>query len=362
VIPGTDQPRSTTREITLKQARVHAGHRETEETMQQRQRTGEPNRRHMLALAGGLGIARCFAAHGAPAPEVSRDTTRIMTRPIPSTGEQLPIVGLGTAQQWVNDLPATHAAFTEVIRTLADGGGRVIDTASNPGGYGIAESILGEIFTETDLRPRIFIADKIEEQLFLNLGALQAALRQLQVSKIDLIQLHSVTWSWQNFGPLRDWKAQGLVRYIGITKDSSNLNLDTVEAIMRHWKPDFIQVDCSLRNREAEERVLPAAAELGVATLINEPFGGVRRGGSPSGRNLFRAVQGKPLPHWASEFDAATWGQFFLKYLLGNPAVTAVIPGTDKASHMADNLGAGRGRLPNAAQRQRMVQFIEELA
>jgi aryl-alcohol dehydrogenase-like predicted oxidoreductase len=226
----------------------------------------------------------------------------------------------------------------------------------------MAESILGEIFTETDLRPRIFLADKVEEQLFLNVGALQAALRQLRVSKIDLMQLHSVTWSWQNIGPLRDWKAQGLIRYIGITKDSSNRNLDTVESIMRRWKPDFIQVDCSLRDRGAEERVLPAAAELGVATLINEPFGGVRSGGSPSHHNLFRAVQGKPLPDWASEFDAATWGQFFLKYLLGDPAVTAVIPGTDKAAHMADNLGAGRGRLPNAAQRRRMVQFIEELA
>ena len=330
--------------------------------MQQRQSTGELTRRHMLALAGGLGMAQCFAAHGAPAPEVSRDTTRIMTRPIPSTGEPLPVVGLGTAQQWNDDLPATHAAFTEVVRTLANGGGRVVDTASNPGGYGIAEGILGEIFTETDLRPRIFIATKVEEQLFLNVGALQAALQRLRVSKIDLMQLHSVSWSWQNLGPLRDWKAQGLVRYIGITKDSSNLNFDTVESIMRRWKPDFLQIDCSMTNREAEKRVLPAAAELGVATLINEPFGGVRRGGAPSRHNLFHAAQGKPLPDWASEFDTATWGQFFLKYLLGNPAVTAVIPGTDKAAHMADNLGAGRGRLPNAAQRQRMVQFIEELA
>jgi aryl-alcohol dehydrogenase-like predicted oxidoreductase len=316
----------------------------------------------MLALTGGLGMAPCFAAHGAPAPEVSRDTTTIMTRPIPSTGEQLPVVGLGTAQQWMNDMPATRAALTEVVRALADGGGRIIDTASNPGGYGVAESVLGEVFTETDLRPRIFLATKVEPDFFLNVGALQAALGRLRVSKIDLIQLHSVSWAWKNVGPLRDWKAQGLVRYIGITKDSSNHNLDTVEDIMRREKPDFIQVDCSLHNREAEERVLPAAAELGVATLINEPFGGVSMGGAPKHRNLFRAVQGKPLPDWASEFDAATWGQFFLKYLLGNPAVTAVIPGTNKAAHVADNLGAGRGRLPNAAQRQRMVQFVEELA
>jgi len=198
--------------------------------------------------------------------------------------------------------------------------------------------------------------------MFPNIGELQTALRRLQVSKIDLMQLHSVSWSWQNLGPLRDWKAQGLVRYIGMTKDSSNHNFDTVESIMRRWKPDFLQINYSLRNRGGEKRLLPAAAELGVATLINEPFGGAALRGSPGQHNLFRAVQGKPLPDWASEFDAATWGQFFLKYLLGNPAVTAVIPGTDKAAHMADNLGAGRGRLPDAAQRRRMVQFFEELA
>jgi aryl-alcohol dehydrogenase-like predicted oxidoreductase len=329
--------------------------------MQQRQRTGEFNRRQVLALAGGLGMAPYFAAHGAPAPEVSRNTTKIMTRPIPSTGEPLPVVGLGTAQQWGDDLPATHAAFTEVIRTLADGGGSVIDSASNPGGYLVAENILGEIFAETDLRPRIFIATKVEEDMFPNIGELQTALRRLRVSKIDLIQLHSVSWFAQNLGPLREWKAQGLVRYIGATVDRDG-SLDAIESVMRRWKPDFIQFDYWMRNREAEKRVLPAAAELGVATLINEPFGGVGGHGRPAGRNLFHAVKGKALPDWASEFDAGTWGQFFLKYLLGHPAVTAVIPGTDKPAHMADNLGAGRGRLPDAAQRQRMVQFIEELA
>jgi aryl-alcohol dehydrogenase-like predicted oxidoreductase len=314
----------------------------------------------MIALAGGLGMAPLSTSLGMAAE--AGKIPPIMTRPIPSSGEQLPIVGLGTAQQWSEDSPATHAAFIEVIRALADGGGRLIDTASNPGGYGIAESILGEIFTETDLRPRVFLATKVEEDLFLNMRALQGALQRLRVNKIDLMQLHSVNWHWQDVGPLREWKAQGLVRYVGITKDSSNFNFDTVESIMRRWKPDFLQVDYSMTSREAEKRLLPAAAELGVAVLINEPFGGASRGGAPGRHNLFRSVQGKPLPDWASEFDAATWGQFFLKYLLGNPAITAVIPGTNKAAHMADNLGAGRGRLPNAAQRQRMVRFIEELA
>jgi aryl-alcohol dehydrogenase-like predicted oxidoreductase len=157
----------------------------------------------------------------------------------------------------------------------------------------------------------------------------------------------------QDLGPLRDWKAQGLVRYIGITTDDDR-SFGDIEAIMRRWRPDFIELNYSLRDREAEKRLLPAAAELGVATLIDLPLGG-------HGNSLFRKVQGKPLPDWARDFDAATWAQFFLKYLLGNGAVTAVIPGTNKVEHMADNLGAGRGRLPDAAQRQRMAQYFEGL-
>jgi aryl-alcohol dehydrogenase-like predicted oxidoreductase len=320
----------------------------------------EITRRRGFALAGGFGMARLSAGLGEAV--AATNPPPIMTRPIPTTAEPLPVVGLGTAQQWFDDQPATLAACTEVIRTLADGGGRLIDTASNGGGYGAAEGVLGEVFAQTDLRPRIFIATKVEQDFFLGEGALKAALARLRVSKIDLIQLHSVNLLWQNVGPLREWKAQGLVRYIGITKDSGYGDWGTVESIMRRWRPDFLQVDYSMRNRAAESRILPAAAELGVATLINEPFGGVAGHGAPSRSNLFRAVAGKPLPDWASEFDAATWGQFFLKYLIGNPAVTAVIPGTNKASHMADNLGAGRGRLPDATQRQRMARFIEEMS
>jgi len=325
--------------------------------MGQQHHIGGITRRRALALAGGFAAAPLSAVASAAAEAVAvGNTTAIMTRPIPSTGERLPVIGLGTDDSWRFDLPSIHAQFADVVRALAAGGGSVVDTASNyggpnGGGYGIAEAMLGEIIAENGLRPHIFIADKVERVVA---QAMQAALQRMRVSKIDLIQAHSVASADLDLAPLRDWKAQGLTRYIGFTTDS-NYAFDIVEALMRRWKPDFIQLDYSIRNRKAERRLLPLATELGVAVLINLPFGGHSWG------NLFSAVRGKTLPEWASEFDAATWAQFFLKYVLGNDAVTAVIPGTDKAVHMADNLGAGRGRLPDAAQRQQMVQFMEAL-
>ena len=150
---------------------------------------------------------------------------------------------------------------------------------------------------------------------------------------------------------LREWKSQGFCRYIGITTSFGG-DFDAVEAGVRRQKPDFLQVNYSLADRAAEKRVIPAAAEVGAAVLTDLPFARNR---------LFRAVRGQKLPEWAGDFDAASWGQFFLKYLLGNEAVTAVIPGTGNPEHMADNLGAGRGRLPDAAQRQRMVAFFDAL-
>jgi aryl-alcohol dehydrogenase-like predicted oxidoreductase len=323
--------------------------------MRGRHQIGELTRRRALTLAGGFGMAPLSGTFAAAA----NPNAPIMTRPIPSSGERLPMVGLGTDQDWRTDTPEYRAALSAILRTLIAGGGSVVDTASNPGGYGLAERMLGEIFAESGLRPRIFISTKIEEHYQLSLSTVQASLQRLGLSKIDLIQIHSGSYSpvsaEQDLAPLRDWKAQGLVRYIGITTDSDRY-FDDIEAIMRRWKPDFVELNYSLRDREAEKRLLPAAAELGVATLIDLPFGG------HSSNNLFHKVQGKPLPDWARDFDAATWAQFFLKYLLGNGAVTAVIPGTNKVEHMEDNLGAGRGRLPDAAQRQRMAQFFDQLS
>jgi aryl-alcohol dehydrogenase-like predicted oxidoreductase len=276
--------------------------------------------------------------------------TPIMTRPIPSSGERLPVVGLGT-DEYYSGAQGQSEALAAVVRTLVEGGGSVVDTSSD---YGASETLISAVLTEGALRPRIFLATKLEKQA-LRPAELQGSLKRLGVNKIDLMQVHNVTSDGQSLAPLRDFKAQGLVRYIGITT-SVNSAFDAMEAVMRREKPDFIELNYSIGDREAEKRLLPAAAELGIATLIDIPFGG------PGRTNLFGTVRGKKLPDWARDFDAASWGQFFLKYLLGNPAVTVVIPGTNKPDHMADNLGAGRGRLPDAAQRQQMARLIDELA
>jgi aryl-alcohol dehydrogenase-like predicted oxidoreductase len=313
--------------------------------MKPRHHIGEMTRRRVLALAGGFGLAPLSAGFAA-----AQATTPIMTRPIPSSGERLPVVGLGT-DEYYSGAPGQREALAAVVHTLVEGGGSVVDTSSD---YGASETLIGAGLAEGGLRPRIFLATKLEKQA-LRPTELQGSLKRLGVSKIDLMQVHNVTSDGQSLAPLRDFKAQGLVRYIGITT-SVNYAFDAMEAVMRREKPDFIELNYSIGDREAEKRLLPAAAELGIATLIDIPFGG------PGRSNLFSMVRGKPLPDWARDFDAASWGQFFLKYLLGNPAVTVVIPGTNKPDHMADNLGAGRGRLPDAAQRQQMARLIDELA
>jgi aryl-alcohol dehydrogenase-like predicted oxidoreductase len=313
-----------------------------------RRHVGKLTRRQVMALGAGLGIAP-LRATPAEADAVAPASGAVLTRPIPSSGEQLPVIGLGTDEYYAGG-QSQQVALAEVVHTLVAGGGSVVDTSSD---YGASETLLSAILAENGLRQHIFLATKLEKQA-LNQAEMNASLRRLGVAKVDLMQIHNVSSPEQSLAPLRDWKAQGLVRYIGITT-SVTYAFDALEAMMRREKPDFVELNYSLGDREAEKRLLPAAAELGVATLIDIPFGG------PGGRNLLRAVQGKPLPDWARGFDAASWGQFFLKYVLGHPAVTCVIPGTRNPEHMADNLGAGRGQLPDAAQRQQMARFIDEL-
>jgi aryl-alcohol dehydrogenase-like predicted oxidoreductase len=229
------------------------------------------------------------------------------------------------------------------------GGGKLIDTAPS---YGSAERVVGDLLAATGVGGRVFLATKLEDYDRKTAAAqLSASLQRLRTNRVDLMQLHNVSDPRQDLAILREWKSQGHCRYFGITTSSGG-DFDAVEAVVRREKPDFLQVNYSLGDRAAEKRVIPAAAEVGAAVLTDLPFGRNR---------LFRAVRGQKLPEWAAEFDAASWGQFFLKYLLGNPVVTAVIPGTSNPEHMADNLGAGRGRLPDPVQRQRMVAFFEAL-
>jgi aryl-alcohol dehydrogenase-like predicted oxidoreductase len=303
-------------------------------------------RRRILTLGVGLAASARLPARG----EAQTGRSGLITRPIPHSGESLPVVGLGTSQVFeVGDDPARRQACAEVLKTLVAGGGKLIDTAPS---YGNAESVVGDLLAATELRSRVFLATKLEDY-DRNAGAAQlhASLRRLRTDRVDLMQLHNVADPNQDLAILREWKSQGFCRYIGITTSFGG-DFDAVEAVVRRQKPDFLQVNYSLADRAAEQRVIPAAAEVGAAVLTDLPFARNR---------LFGAVRGQKLPEWASDFDATSWAQFFLKYLLGNEAVTAVIPGTNNAEHMADNLGAGKGRLPEAAQRQRMVAFFEAL-
>lgn len=268
----------------------------------------------------------------------------LLTRAIPSTGERLPAVGLGTAEVFDSDDAATRQKASAVIKALIADGGKLIDTAST---YGDAERVIGEIAAPAGLRAKLFIATKLEAP---DERELQRSLARLRTDKIDLLQLHNVDDPQQSLSRFREWKAQGVCRYVGITS-TSHRDFQAIEAVLTREKPDFVQIDYSLEDREAEKRILPAAAEVKAAVLTALPFGRAR---------LFRAVHGKTLPDWASAF-AGSWAQFFLKYLLGDPRVTAVIPGTADAAHMTDDLGAMRGALPDPDQRRRMVQFLATL-
>jgi aryl-alcohol dehydrogenase-like predicted oxidoreductase len=288
-------------------------------------------------------------ACGLAASRSSRAADTLMTRPIPHSGEKLPAVGLGTAIGFDAGDGAKHAELRSVIEALAKGGGTLIDTASS---YGDAEKVIGELLAETKLRRRIFLATKLESRdARAGKDEFRRSLKLLGTDKADLIQLHNIKSPNESLAMMRDWKAEGLCRYIGITT-SFNGDFGAMEAVLRREKPDFMQVNYSLSDREAEQRLLPAASDVGAAVLTDLPFG---RG------NLFRATRGKEVPSWGLDFDASSWGQFFLKYLLGNETVTAVIPGTTNPAHMADNLGAGIGRLPDKAQREKMVAFWQSI-
>jgi aryl-alcohol dehydrogenase-like predicted oxidoreductase len=288
-----------------------------------------------------------------PLAQLARAATEepLKTRPIPHSGEQLPIVGIGTAIifDFENDA-AKYAERRRVMQTLVAGGGKLIDTAHS---YGRAEDRVGDLVAELGVRDKLFLATKFgyRDDKAAATASLQASLRRLKTKRVDLMQAWNVGDANYDFGVLREWKQQGLCRYVGMTT-SSMRQYDAIGQVLAREKPDFFQVNYSLGDRKAEETLLPIAREVGAAVIVNLPFG----------RNsLFRKAGGRPLPAFAAEFGAQTWAQFFLKFILSHPAVTAVIPGTDKPEYMLDNLHAGRGPLPDAAMRKRIVQYWEML-
>jgi aryl-alcohol dehydrogenase-like predicted oxidoreductase len=297
-----------------------------------------------VALSGGGGTGHAAAS----APEA------LATRAIPASGERLPVIGLGTNNYSpTND--AERAARRAVLARLTASGASVIDTAP---AYRESERTLGELLAELGNRDRAFIATKVtaaggtaEE----GQAMLEESRRRLRTELLDLVQVHNLVGVEVLLPLLREQVARRRIRYVGITTSRAGQYPDMLRW-MRAAPLDFVQVDYSLGNRAAAAELLPLAQEKKIAVLVNLPFGGRRDG------NLFSRVKGQPLPPWAAELDIASWGQFFLKYVVSHPAVTCAIPGMTQLANLEDNLGAARGRLPDAAQRRRMEDFWDALA
>lgn len=274
----------------------------------------------------------------------------MLTRAIPSSGELLPVIGLGTWRSFdIGEGYSERSSRTAVLNALFDGRGSMIDSSPM---YGAAERVVGELLSTTEHRNSAFIATKVwTEGRQHGIDQMRRSKELLRVDVIDLMQIHNLVDWRTHLSTLRDWKEQGLIRYIGITHYIPRA-FDQLADIITSESMDFVQLPYSIAVREAERQLLPLAADNGVAIIVNRPF---------DGGNIFGAVRGKPLPDWAKEFGCEIWAAFFLKYLLGNPAVTCLIPATGVISHMLDNMASGLGDLPDAEMRQRMVNFIERL-
>jgi len=274
----------------------------------------------------------------------------MLTRPIPKTAEPLPVIGLGTWQAF--DVGSSRADLDQrkqVLQVLMEAGGKVIDSSPM---YGRAEAVVGTLLAEMQARDKVFLATKVwTAGEAAGVAQMNASLAKLKAPALELMQIHNLVDWRTHLRTLRAWKERKTFRYIGITHYTVPA-LDELAAIVRAEPIDFVQFGYSINVREAETRLLPLCAERGVAVIANQPF--------DSG-GLFGQVRGKVLPEWAGELDCKSWGQFFLKFILGHPAVTCVIPGTAKPDHARDNVAAGLGRLPDAAQRKRMVQFWDGL-
>ena len=274
-------------------------------------------------------------------------TEKIATREIPASGEQLPVVGLGTWQTFdVGENESEREPLREVLKNLLEKGGKVVDSSPM---YGRSEKVVGDLSAELNINSKLFIATKVWTTGKENgIEQMNESFRRLKRSRIDLMQIHNLT-DWQTqLASLYKWKEEGKIRYIGLTHYSDSAH-ERIGDIIRKEEIDFIQVNYNLLDTHAEDSLFPLAIEKKVAVLINRPFGeGV----------LFRRVKGKLLPEWAKEYDCNSWAQFFLKFILSHPAVTCVIPGTSKPHHMIDNLGAGLGRFPEKNHRRQMLKAV----
>jgi len=293
-------------------------------------------RRDAARLIGGTTASLLLPISASRAQLASKSLT-VLTRAIPSSGEKLPVIGLGTWRTFDVDLTADNRKqLAEVLSLFVKLGGRVTDSSPM---YGRSEQVIGELAAQLGLHQQLFLATKVWTRgKQAGIESMERSLARLQTKRIDLMQVHNLVDVTTQVATMRDWKAQGRFRYIG-----------EVEKVLRSEKLDFLQINYSIMEREAEQRLLPLAKERGVAVLVNRPFGG---------GDLFGRVRAKPLPDWATEFDCRSWAQFFLKWILAHPAVTCAIPATNNSRHLQDNMEAGSGRLPTAKQRQQMLELV----
>jgi diketogulonate reductase-like aldo/keto reductase len=312
---------------------------------------GKMSRREAARLLaqGAAGLILTRTALAAEEKHAAGKLT-LLQRAIPSSGETLPVIGLGTWQAFdVGPSAAERQPLEEVLALFVKLGGRVVDSSPM---YGRAEQVIGEIAAKLHLHRSLFLATKVwttgKEQ---GIASMEKSLAKLQTEKIDLMQVHNLVDARTQLATLRDFKQQGQLRYLGITHYASSAYSE-VAKLIRSEKLDFVQINYSLLEREAEKDILPLAQERGVAVIVNRPFGG---------GNLFERVRQRPLPDWASEFDCHSWAQFLLKWIVAHPAVTCAIPATSKARHLEDNMQGGVGRLPDEKLRQRMVDTVSTL-
>jgi diketogulonate reductase-like aldo/keto reductase len=310
---------------------------------------GEVNRmtrREVAKVIGGTAAALVFPITA----KANSESSAMLTRTIPSSGEKLPGIGLGTWKAFDVDLNAdVRRQLGDVLSIFVKLGGRVIDSSPM---YGRAEEVIGDLTSALGIREKLFLATKVWTQgKQSGIQSMERSMSLLQTKRIDLMQVHNLVDVNTQLATLQEWKQQDRIRYTGITHYESGA-LSEIEKLMRSQKFDFLQINYSLMEPEAEERVLQLAQERGIAVIANRPFG--------SG-DLFGKVRSKPLPNWAAEFDCRSWAQFFLKWIVANPAITCAIPATDKPRHLEDNMQAGIGRLPDSKLRRRMAEFVSSL-
>jgi len=298
------------------------------------------------AIQVGIGAAAVLMCD----PLRATASPKLLLRPIPSSGELLPLVGIGTSRRFdVGTTAEERAPLLEVLRELPRLGGRLVDTAPS---YGAAETVVGDLVTELGNRKELFLATKVgagRNGAEAGLAEMEGSLERLKTKSVDLLQIHNLAGVDVMLPLLRKWKEEGKTRYIGISTSSDN-QYEALEAIMKKESLDFIQIDYALDNRAAADRILPLAIDRRIAVLTNLPFGRGR---------VLGAFKDKQLPEWARELGIASWPQFALRYVISHPAVTSAIPGTAKLSYLKDNLGAARESLPNEATRKKMVELLE---